>query len=369
MIKFHGDRNILFSELGEIFLNRENLETFLKEKYPQKEVVLTNYGRTAFQLILDRYNLKDCKIMIPAFICSVFREIFEKNNITPVLIDIEKDTWNISPKTLKKSYDKQAKALIVNNMNGLPCEVEKIKKILGKNQLLIEDCAHSLGAIHNNQRVGTVGDAAFFSFYKSLPSISGGFALMKTPVSLSKQDNSPSIISFLYYLGKNANFIKNFKRDKGLYEQDLVYEEVKIRKINSLSRKITSYYLNKIDKIISSKKRVAEVLKNTLRGKVEFQPDSNQEHVYTYFSFLLPKNLASQRLRFLELLRKNGVVGRVIWNKPLAIHYSNYEKKYPNTKDISERIVGIPINFHYSIKDAKRLAKITFNCLNKLETA
>lgn len=364
MIKFHADRNILFSELGGILSNRESLETLLKEKYPAKKIILTNYGRTAFQIILDRYNLKNCRIMIPAFICSVFLEIFEKNNITPVLIDVEKDTFNISPRTLKKGFDKRARALIVNNMNGLPCEIEEIKKILNKNQILIEDCAHSLGAIHNHKKVGTFGDASFFSLYKSLPSISGGFALVDTQINSLKREKIPKITSFLYYLGKNANFIKNFKNDKGLYEKELAYENVKLRKINILSEKIANYYLKKMENIISSKRKTAQILRDSLRGKVELQSDPLGEHVYTYFSFLLPKNLKNKRLYFLEILRKKGVVGRIIWNKPLNGYFSD---KCSNTKDISERIVGVPLNYHYSARDAKRLAKIVCKSLNELE--
>ncbi|HOW37178.1 MAG TPA: DegT/DnrJ/EryC1/StrS family aminotransferase [Candidatus Pacearchaeota archaeon] len=365
MIKFHADRNILFSEVEGIVSNKEKLISLINKEYSSKEITLTNYGRTAFQLILDRYNLKNCRIMIPAFICSVFVEIFKENNITPVLIDVEKDTFNISPRTLRKGYDKTARALIVNHMNGLPCEVELLKKILNKNQILIEDCAHSLGAVHNKKKVGTFGDASFFSLYKSLPSISGGFALTSGNLKKLNSDKNPSLLSLGYYLGKNANFIKNFKRDKGLYEQDLIYENIRLKGISYVSEKIASYYFKNIKKIIISKRKIAKILRTALDGKVELQADSKNEHVYTYFSFLLPKEIASKRLRFLEILRRNGVIGRIIWNKPLNNYFSN---QCPNAKEISERIVGVPLNYHYSIMDSKRLATIVQESLRDLES-
>jgi len=304
--------------------------------------------------------------MIPAFICPLFKDIFKERKIIPILIDVEKDTVNISSRTLKKNFDKSARALITNNMNGLPCEVEKLKKILNNDQILIEDCAHSLGAYHKGKPVGTFGDAAFFSLYKNLPTISGGFALTeKSFKKLNKEkDFLKTIIKLIYYLGKISHFYKLFKEDKNLYEKDMVFRNIKSKRPNILVEKIASFYIKNLHQIINSRRRTAKILEKEIKGLVELQSNPKNEHIYTYFSFLLPKEYSNKRGEFLKILRKKRVIGRIIWNKPLAYFIKN---KCKNTKEISERIVGIPINANYSKEDAKSLAKTVKYSLNELK--
>lgn len=364
-IKFHSERNIKFSEVPRIIFNNIPLLYSLKKRFPKREITLTNYGRTAFKLILDYYEIRNCKVMIPAFICSFFKDIFKERKITPVIIDVEKDTFNISARTLKKNFDDSAFCLITNNMNGLPCEIEKIKKILGK-KILIEDCAHSLGAFHKGKQVGLFGDAAFFSLYKNLPSIKGGFAVTKKRLKDLKREKDflKTFFKFLYYLGKVSHLYRSFK-NKDDYEEDLIFENIKIKRANIFIEKLASFYVKELSNIIKSRQNIAYSLKKALKGKnLKFQKDTHKEHIYTYFSFLLPKNISGKRSEFLKILRKKGIVGRIIWNKPLGIILN---LKCPNTKEIAERIVGIPINPHYSPKEINNLSKKILNSLSELK--
>jgi len=366
MIRFHIERNIKFSELPEIFFRRQDLLTSLKKMYPEKEITAANYGRTAFEMILDKYNIKNCKVMIPAFICSIFHDILKKRNVTPVLIDVEMDSWNISPRTLKKGFDKSARALITNSMNGLPCETEKMKKMLGKNQIMIEDCAHSLGAKHKNRYVGSIGDAAFFSLYKNLPCIEGGFALTNDALpDLKRERNTVSnLLKLIYFTGRTANFYKGFKKDERIYEGELVYEKTGMKKPSTMAERIAAFYAKKLEGIIGARRRIAKELMRGLAGKnLAFQSDPYKEHTYTYFSFLLPEKIAGKRIEFLKELRKQGVIGRIIWNKPLN---SDYGSPCANAKEISERIVGLPINPNYSKKETAALCEKVSIALNRI---
>jgi dTDP-4-amino-4,6-dideoxygalactose transaminase len=365
MIKFHSERNIRYSEILKIMLRKKDLKDSLKKIFPKREITLTNYGRTAFQLIIDQHNLKNCKVMVPAFICPVFFDIFKKNKITPIFIDVEKDTFNISPKTLKQNFDKSAKALITNNMNGLPCDIEGIKNILHKKQILIEDCAHSFGAYRKGVPIGTYGDSSFFSLYKNLPSISGGFAITKSQLKKLEKEKIKikDLLYFVYYLGKNANIIKCFKRNKSIYNSEFYFEKVNDLSPNNLTCKLAGFYTNKIKEIIKSRQEVARIIRNKLKDtELTLQADPNNEHIYTYFSFLLPKRIENKRNDFLKELEKISVIGRLIWDKPLSKYFG---KKLNNAEEISKRIVGIPINPNYSKKDAENLAKKVVFVLKK----
>ena len=99
------------------------------------------------------------------------------------------ESLNLDPALLEKSITTKTKAIIVQHTFGIPARIELIKKITQKhNILLIEDCAHSLGATVNGQKVGTFGDAAFFSFGrdKVLSSVFGGLFIINNKSKASK---------------------------------------------------------------------------------------------------------------------------------------------------------------------------------------
>ncbi len=365
MIEFNIDRTIKLSDLSGILFNNKTLQKQLEKIYTGNYVFTTNYGRTAFQLILDKYKIKNCKVMIPAFICPVFYDIFQKRNIQPLFIDVEKDTFNLSKKSLKNNFEDSSKCLITNNMNGLPCEIKTIKCMLG-DQILIEDCAHSLGAKHKNKYVGLFGDAAFFSLYKNIPSIKGGFAITKEPLNnLERENDLISILpKLIYYIGGNSNIYKSIKTNKRLYEKDLIYEKVEMKKANRVVENLAAFYIKRLPEIIKSKQKMANLVKRRLIKKgIKFQADPNNEHIYTHFSFLLPKDISIKRIKLIDILLKKGVVSSLIWNRPLS---ELYNSSCPNTKEISERIIGVPLNPNYSIQKVEILCEKISSALDEI---
>ena len=86
---------------------------------------------------------------------------------TPVFIESEKESWNMSPEALEKAFEKypNPKAVIVVNLYGTPANMDKIVKICEKyNVTLIEDAAESLGATYKGKQTGTFGKYGVFSF-------------------------------------------------------------------------------------------------------------------------------------------------------------------------------------------------------------
>lgn len=100
------------------------------------------------------------------FIGSVNAIIYQGAN--PVLIDSDKESWNLSPKLLNKyllECKKKPKALIVTHLYGECADIEKITDICRLHGVyLIEDAAESLGAIYNGKHTGTFGDFGIYSF-------------------------------------------------------------------------------------------------------------------------------------------------------------------------------------------------------------
>lgn len=346
---YNSERNIKVTEMLKIFLNKKKAKDLLQRWFPNKKIIFTNYGRSAFELILDEYGIRNCKVMIPGFICPLFKPIFKKRNIEPVLIDVDIKTWNISKKTLKKGFDKNAKCLIINNMNGLPAPIKDFKKIC-KGVIIIEDCAHALGAKHNEKRVGSFGDASFFSFYKNLPTISGGAAILDKYDKKIKQEKVglQIIKKFFYYIGNNANTYRKIKGKVYFGNNDESFYEPEILSPNKISMKLINYYAFNINGIVEKRKRIAKkMIKDLSSTGVEFQQDVLGEHIYTYFSFLLPKK--HDKEKFLNEIQNFGIIPRLIWDNPLSVELKS--KNCPVSKEISERVVSIPLNVNYSKKD------------------
>jgi len=97
----------------------------------------------------------------------------------PVLADID-DDLNISVNSIKKNLTPRTQAIIPVHMAGKAVQINAIAKIASSNELvLIEDCAHAVGAKVGSKHVGTFGDAGCFSFYptKNITTIEGGMVI------------------------------------------------------------------------------------------------------------------------------------------------------------------------------------------------
>ncbi len=87
---------------------------------------------------------------------------------TPVFADIQEDTVNIDPEEIKKKINQKTKAIIPVHFAGHPCDLEEIKRIAKKHNLLvIEDAAHALGAEYKSSKIGSCkySDMTIFSFH------------------------------------------------------------------------------------------------------------------------------------------------------------------------------------------------------------
>ena len=98
----------------------------------------------------------------------------------PVFVDVDINTYNIDPQKIEEKITNNTKAIIAVDYTGQVVEIEKIKEICKKHNLIfIEDAAHSIGSKYNNQNVGTLADMTCFSFHpvKTITSGEGGAIL------------------------------------------------------------------------------------------------------------------------------------------------------------------------------------------------
>lgn len=112
-------------------------------------------------------------------------------NATPVFIDSEPDTWNMSPKALEKAFEKypNPKAVICVHLYGNPAKLDEIMAICEKHHVpMIEDAAESLSATYKGRQTGTFGKFGIFSFNgnKIITTSSGGMLVADDKEAIDK---------------------------------------------------------------------------------------------------------------------------------------------------------------------------------------
>lgn len=125
-------------------------------------------GTAAIHMALRLLNVKQGDIVFVSdltFSASCNPIVYE--NGTPVFIDAEPDTWNMSPQALERAYEKypHPKAVICVHLYGTPAKLDEIMEICAAHGTpLIEDAAESLGSTYQGRYTGTFGKYGIYSF-------------------------------------------------------------------------------------------------------------------------------------------------------------------------------------------------------------
>lgn len=167
---------------------KELRDYFLKQ-YNAREVLVTQSGRAALYILLSTAINPGDEVITQAFTCLVVPNSIAWAGGVPVFADIDRENYNFDLVSLEKKITKKTKAIVVQHTFGIPGNLSGIQAICKKHDLmLIEDCAHALGAEYEEQLVGSFGDGAIFSFNqdKVVSGVSGGALIIKNPEMLKK---------------------------------------------------------------------------------------------------------------------------------------------------------------------------------------
>ncbi len=102
----------------------------------------------------------------------------------PVLVDVDRDTYNVDPDKVSAAITPRTKAIIAVHIGGLPADMDALSKVASAHNLpLIEDSAHAHGSEWRGKRVGGLGLAGTFSFQasKTMTAGEGGIVITNDP--------------------------------------------------------------------------------------------------------------------------------------------------------------------------------------------
>ncbi|PRX57640.1 dTDP-4-amino-4,6-dideoxygalactose transaminase [Flagellimonas meridianipacifica] len=159
------------------FINGPKVHEFqksLEEYLGVKHVIPCANGTDALQICMMGLGLKpDDEVITADFTFAATVEVIALLNLTPVLVDVDKDTFNIDIKAIEKAITPKTKAIVPVHLFGQCADMDAILELAEKHDLyVIEDNAQGIGAVHTSkdgtkQKAGTIGHVASTSFFPS----------------------------------------------------------------------------------------------------------------------------------------------------------------------------------------------------------
>ena len=370
------------------------LEKSFKSYLGVKYAFSFNSGRSSLFAILKSLDLeKGSEVLLQAFTCNAVPNPVLWDGLEPIYVDCNRDDYNIDIEDLKAKISPKTKAVIVQHTFGLPADMDSIRALCSaKSIILIEDCAHSLGAEYNGVKVGTQSKAAFFSFSrdKIISSVYGGIAVTndqevaKKLEELQKEFGMPSMcwtmqqilhpILLNYFILPVYNFIDLGKvflvlsQTFHILSKAVSWKEKRGRMPDYFPKALPNAMammamnqLKKIDIFNFQRQKVANYYYENLK-------DSN---------FGLPKTFENRKNVFLRFTITNSKAHEIIyeaWHKqnillgdwyttPIAPFDTNVaDIKYTpescrNAEDLAKRTLNLPTHINISKEDAERIVK------------
>ena len=299
-------------------LTQGNVVSSLEDKIASfigvSHAVAVSSGTAALHLSLLSLGIgHGSEVIIPSYVCTALLNAIHYVRATPVLVDIDPDTYNIKVDNIKEAINDKTKAIIVPHMFGLSADIESVVSL---GIPVIEDCAHSVGAKFKGGYTGSFGLISILSFYatKMLGAGEGGMVL------------------------SNDLYIANIIRDLRDYDEKKTYTLRYNYKLTDIQAALCESRLKKLPSSIERRKEIAQIYNDNLEGAGVNLPvvPEGREHIYYRYVLLLEDSL-----RFIEEMRERGIECR----RPVFYPLHMYLKLngYPITDDVWEKAVSIPI--------------------------
>ena len=362
----------------------KSFEKNFAKKIGCKYALMTNSGSSANLLAIsaiinplfsNKLKAGD-EVLIPAICWSTSLWPIVQNNLKPVFVDVEVNTFNISIEDLKKKITSKTKAIMCVHVLGTSANLNKIKKIIDKkNIILIEDTCESLGAKFNNKFLGTFGDFGTFSFYYSHQITSGEGGMI-----VCNNIKNYNIIKTLRSHGwsRETTFHNIYKKKfKNLDDRFLFINSGYNLRPTDIQAAIAHNQFKRLNKFISirnyNKIKIIDKIKNNKKWNNQFYFIKHSKKLKpSWFGLpmLINKRYLNKKKKFLNHLTKCGVENRPILsgnfaNQPATKLYNLNRKRliFVNAQKVED--LGFFIGLHTK-KISNKIAEYVAECLLKI---
>lgn len=305
-------------------------------KYHQKKYGLViSSGTAALWSMYDAIGLKKGdEIICPVYTFFATNTPIFFTGATPVLADCD-EYGNIDPEDVIKKITNKTKAIVVTHMWGYPCEMDKLREIADKhNLLLLEDCSHAHGGSYKGKKLGEWGDVAVFSLQGNKIVTGGEGGILIT--------NNRDIFENAVLLGHyNKRCKQELNPESNMYKYRITGKGMKLR-AHPLAIRIAYEQFKHLDKINEQKQIYAKMFIDELRdieGLKVLEP--KDEAVNSWYALIIKYDSKKMhnvsREKFVEALISEGAIEVDIPNSTCPMNDLELFKKpeyiYPEYED------------------------------------
>ena len=362
----------------------KNFEKQFAKKIGCKYALMTNSGSSANLLAISsivnplfkkKLKARD-EVIIPAVCWSTSLWPIVQNNLKPVFVDVELDTFNMSIESLKKKITSRTRAIMCVHVLGTSTNMNQILKLIkNKKILLIEDTCESLGAKFNNKYLGTFGEFGTFSFYYSHQITSGEGGMI-----VCNNSYNYNILKSLRSHGwsRETNFHSFYKKKfKKMDDRFLFINSGYNLRPTEVQAAIAQNQFKRLDNFINIRKKnrnkIIETIKKNPKWDDQFKFVNQSKGVSpSWFGLPIMINIKylNKKKKFLQYLTKIGIENRPILsgnftNQPSAQLYKLNKDGFIFSNAEKIENLGFFIGLHTN-KISNSIAKYISNNLLKI---
>lgn len=349
------NKDVIDSAVQEVLLSTQfiggepvkQLEEKLAKYVGVKHCITCANGTDALQLALMAWDIKQGDaVFVPDFTFFSTAEVIPWTGATPIFVDVEADTFNISLQSLeeaiqivKREGKLCPKAIIAVDLFGQPADWDGLREMAQKyDVLLLEDGAQGFGGSIGGKMACSFGDISTTSFFpaKPLGCYGDGGAIFT--------DND-----------EWADLIRSYKvHGKGTDK----YDNVRIGMNSRLDTLQAAILLAKLDDFVNMEidavNRVAECYNDKLRGIVEI-PLSKEGYRSSWAQYTIKLHDKNQRDALQKKLKENAIPSMIYYAKPLHMQkaFENEETivELENTENLCETVLSLPMHPYLDVLD------------------
>lgn len=315
-----------------------------------KHGVAVDNGTNALILSLRALDLPaGSEVIMPTFTIISCALACIYNNLRPVLVDCEPDTWNMDVSQIEERITGKTRAIMIVHIYGHPVDMNPVIEIAKKHNLyVVEDAAEAIGAEYKGKKCGGFGDLSCFSFYanKTITTGEGGMVLT----------NDHELTEKLERL-KNLGFIPQ----RRFYHEELGYNF----RITNIQAAIGLAQLERIEEHINRKRRIGTLYTELLKDIPYLQLPIEKEwakNIYWMYGIVLDEKTGMNAEEFGKRLLEEGVQTRPFF---LGMHEQPVFRKmgffigehYPEAERIAKQGLYLPSGLTLREEEIKEIAR------------
>ena len=299
-------------------------------------------------------------ITTPMTFCATVNSIIHAG-LTPVLADVQPDTFNIDPDAIEAAITRRTCAILVVHFAGRPCEMDKIMTIAKRHNLcVIEDCAHAIETEYYGKKIGTIGNFGCFSFYVTKNVITGEGGMV---VAKRKRDIDQVKRLALHGMSKDAwhrfgdSGFKHYQVVECGFKYNMMDLQAAIG-IHQLARAESNW--QKREMIWNRYQKAFKDLPVTR----PLDPAPDTKHGYHLYTLLIDNQQTGiERDEFLDMMTKQNIgVGVHYLSIPEHPFYQESfdwsPEDFPHATQIGRQIVSLPLSPSLSNQDIEYIINV-----------